>query len=532
MAAEWPGGQLCIADGSEHGFVFCAAILLKKVNPKSELRNRKMVPVLLILIPLVGGLSAFFFKNEKVVRAWVLFSSVVALFVSVLGLTVLKNDSYLLYHANWISSINASFSVKLDGMGQILCLLTAVSFPLVFISTWNTQYKKPNNFFALMLLMQAGLMGVFVAMDALLFYFFWELALIPAYFLCSQWGGERRIAVTFKFFIYTFTGSILMLVALIYIYLKTPGHSFDISAFYKAPVNTGHESWLFWLMFVAFAIKMPIWPLHTWQPDTYEQSPTAVTMILSGVMVKMGVLGMIRWLMPVLHLSFYQWGDTISTLAITGMIYASLIAIQQDDLKRLVAYSSIAHIGLMCAALFAETQSGLQGVMIQMFNHGINIIGLWIVIELIERQFGTRKISELGGLAQRSPSMAILLVVVALANIGLPLTNGFIGEFLMFNGIFASAVTQYYVVFTVLAAITIVLAAVYTLNMIRKVFYGETNSLTAAGYSMRLNEKMALTIIVLFVFVLGLYPSLFLNITRETSEFILQKTDITNFMKK
>jgi NADH-quinone oxidoreductase subunit M len=491
-----------------------------------------MVPVLLIVIPLLSGLAAFFIKNDKAVRSWILFSSILTLAVSVFGLTLFKTDSYLQYRADWISSINTSFSVKLDGMGQILCLLTAVSFPLVFISTWNTQYKKPNNFFALMLLMQAGLMGVFLAMDALLFYFFWELALIPAYFLCSQWGGERRIAVTFKFFIYTFTGSILMLVALIYIYLKTPGHSFDISAFYNAPVNTGSESWLFWLMFIAFAIKMPIWPLHTWQPDTYEQSPTAVTMILSGVMVKMGVLGMIRWLMPVLHLAFYQWGDTISTLAITGMIYASLIAIQQDDLKRLVAYSSIAHVGLMCATLFAETQSGLQGVMIQMFNHGINIIGLWIVIELIERQFGTRKISELGGLAQRSPAMAILLVVVALANIGLPLTNGFIGEFLMFNGIFASAVTKYYIVFTVLAGFTIILAAVYTLNMIRKVFYGETNSLTAAGYSLRLNETMALTVIVLFVFIIGLYPKLFLNITQETSEFILNKTDITNFLKR
>jgi len=451
--------------------------------------------------------------------------------VSLLGLTILNKGSYLQFHASWISSINTSFSVKLDGMGQILCLLTAVSFPLVFISTWNSQYKRPNNFFALMLLMQVGLMGVFVAMDALLFYFFWELALIPAYFLCSQWGGERRVAVTLKFFIYTFTGSILMLVAIIYIYLATPDHSFDISAFYDAPVNTGKESWLFWLMFIAFAIKMPIWPLHTWQPDTYEQSPTAVTMILSGVMVKMGVLGMIRWLMPVLHLSFYQWGDTISTLAITGMIYASFIAIQQDDLKRLVAYSSIAHIGLMCATLFAETESGLQGVMIQMFNHGVNIIGLWIVIELIERQFGTRKMSELGGLAQRSPAMAILFVIVALANIGLPLTNGFIGEFLMFNGIFASTVTKYYIVFTALAGLTIILAAVYTLNMIRKVFYGETNSLTAAGYSLRLNEIMALAIIVGFILMLGLYPKVFLNVTNETSEFILNKAELSLFKK-
>jgi len=242
--------------------------------------------------------------------------------------------------------------------------------------------------------------------------------------------------------------------------------------------------------------------------------------------VKMGVLGLIRWLMPVLHLSFYLWGDTVSTLAITGMIYASLIAIQQDDLKRLVAYSSIAHMGLMCAALFAETQSGMQGVMIQMFNHGINIIALWIVIELIERQFGTRKISELSGLCQQSPALAILLVLVALANIGLPLTNGFIGEFLMFNGIFASAATKYYIVFTVLAGTTIILAAVYMLNMIRKVFYGETNSVTAAGYSLRFSEKLALVIIVALVFVIGLYPKIFLNISRETSEFILQKAEV------
>ena len=488
-----------------------------------------MISLLLIVIPLICGLAAFSFRNERAVRSWALFSSLVTLAVSILGLTALKSDSNLAFHADWISSINTSFSIKLDGMGQVLCLLTAIAFPLVFISTWKSDYKNAHNFFALMLLMQTGLMGVFLAMDALLFYFFWELALVPAYFLCSQWGGERRIAVTFKFFIYTFTGSILMLVAIIYIYLQTPAHSFDISSFYNSSLNNTSASWVFWLMFIAFGIKMPVWPLHTWQPDTYEQSPTAVTMILSGVMVKMGVFGMIRWLMPVLHLSFYQWGDTVSTLAITGMIYASLIAIQQDDLKRLVAYSSIAHVGLMCATLFAETQSGMQGVMIQMFNHGINIIGLWIVIELIERQFGTRKISELGGLAQQSPAMAILLVVIALANIGLPLTNGFIGEFLMFNGIFASAVTKYYIVFTVLAGITIILAAVYMLTMVRKVFYGNTNSVTAVGYTLRPNETMALTIIVILVFVIGVYPSLFLNITRETSEFILQKASFGAF---
>src|SRR5678815_2245240 len=230
-----------------------------------------MIPVLLIVIPLVGGLASFAIKNDRAVRSWALISSIATMAVSLLGLTILNKGSYLQFHASWISSINTSFSVKLDGMGQILCLLTAVSFPLVFISTWNSSYKRPNNFFALMLLMQVGLMGVFLSMDALLFYFFWELALIPAYFLCSQWGGERRIAVTLKFFIYTFTGSILMLVAIIYIYLATPDHSFDISAFYNAPVNTGKESWLFWLMFIAFAIKMPIWPCLLYTSDAADE---------------------------------------------------------------------------------------------------------------------------------------------------------------------------------------------------------------------------------------------------------------------
>src|SRR5215831_544209 len=275
-----------------------------------------MIAVLLILIPLLGGLISFSYKEEKTSRGSAVAFSIITLIVSVLGLTYFKASNQLEFHADWMSNLNTSFSVKLDGMGQVLCLLTAVSYPLVFLSTWNSQYKKANNFFGLMLLMQAGLMGVFLATDALLFYFFWELALIPAYFLCSQWGGERRIPVTLKFFIYTFIGSILMLVGLIFIYLKTPDHSFAMASFYKADIGNDDQMWLFWMLFAAFAIKMPIFPVHTWQPDVYEQSPTAVTMILSGVMVKMGVFGMMRWMMPVLNIAFYRWGNTASMFAV------------------------------------------------------------------------------------------------------------------------------------------------------------------------------------------------------------------------
>ena len=491
-----------------------------------------MVPVLLILIPLLTGLAAFFIKNDRSVRYWALLASLITLAVSLLGLTLLKEEKYLQQQCEWMQTLGSSFSVKLDGMGQLLCLLNAVAYPLVILATWNSSYKRSNNFFALMLLAQAGMMGVFVAMDALLFYFFWELALIPMYFLCSQWGGEKRIAVTFKFFIYTFIGSLLMLIGILYIQAHSLHHSFDITSFYQVNITPGQQQFVFWLFFAAFAIKMPIFPFHTWQPDTYEQAPTATTMILSGVMVKMGVFGLIRWLLPVVPVAAYQWGDVITSMAIIGMIYASLIAIRQDDLKRLVAYSSIAHIGLMCAAVFAENQSGMQGVMIQMFNHGINIIGLWIVVELIERQYGTRKISELGGLAQKAPAMAILLVIVALANIGLPLTNAFPGEFLMFNGLFNSQGTKYAVLFTALAGISIILAAVYTLNMIRKVFYGEARELAAPVVDLRFNEKLALGIIVVIIFWIGVYPQVMLNITDGVSESILKRADILPLIRR
>lgn len=482
-----------------------------------------MVPVLLILIPLLCGAGLFFIKSEQAARTGALLSSLATLIVTVLGITLLNTQTSLYANADWMPLLGSSFSVGVDGMGKILCLLTAIAFPVIFIATWNSHYTNAHNFFALMLLSQAGLMGVFVAFDALLFYFFWELALVPAYFLCSQWGGERRIQVTFKFFIYTFVGSLFMLIGIIYLYSKTPDRSFALESFYQLSLSTPEQMWLFWIIFIAFAVKMPIFPLHTWQPDTYEQSPTAVTMVLSGVMVKMGVFAVLRWLTPVLPVGSWAWGDTVSTLAIIGMIYASLIAMRQDDIKRLVAYSSIAHIGLMCLAIFATNSMSMQGVMIQMFNHGINIIGLWIVVELIERQFKTRKMSELGGLAQKSPALAVLLVIVALANVALPLTNAFVGEFLMFAGVFNSEVTQYSKVFTVAAGITVILSAVYTLNMLQKVLFGNTSNITATGKDIRRNEKMILAVLVVMILVVGVYPKPMLDMTQSTVDMIISK---------
>jgi NADH-quinone oxidoreductase subunit M len=482
-----------------------------------------MIPVLLIVVPLLSGLLGFFIKQEKGARAWALLSAVATLVISLLGLTVFNKGNHLAYDATWLPALNSSFAVSLDGISQVLCLLTAVSFPIIFIATWHSNYKNAHNFFAFMLLSQAGLMGVFVAADALLFYFFWELALIPAYFLCSQWGGERRIAVTFKFFIYTFIGSLFMLIAIIYIYFHTPDQSFSIKSFYNANIPQSAQDLLFWCFFIAFAVKMPLFPFHTWQPDTYEQAPTATTMVLSGVMVKMGVFGVIHWLVPVLPTATWARGDVAAILCVIGMLYASFLAWQQDDLKRLIAYSSIAHIGLMGLAIFVPTSLGIQGVVIQMFNHGINIIGLWIVVELIERQFHTRKISELGGLAQKAPALAILLVIVALANVALPLTNAFIGEFLMFTGVFTSNTSRFNFIFTAVGGISIILSAVYTLNMIQRVLFGNTNTLTATGRDIRFNEKLVLAVLVVVIVVMGVYPKPMLDMTQGAVDTIFSK---------
>ena len=474
-----------------------------------------MIALLLILIPLISGLITFFTRSERDAKSLSLFASILTLAVSFAAVYNFFNASQNSFDTPWLSFIGARFSIGLDGMSKMLCLLTGIAFPIVFGSVYRNTYKRSNSFYGLMLLMQAGLMGVFMSTDLLLFYFFWEIVLIPAYFLCSGWGGEKRIPVTFKFFVYTFVGSLLMLVGILYLYSKNPEHSFALRSMYHVKLAASDENFAFWLFFIAFAIKMPIFPFHTWQPDTYEQAPTAVTMILSGVMVKMGLFAVIRWLLPIFPEATLHYSNLIIILSVIGMLYASLIAIKQDDIKRLIAYSSIAHIGLMCAAIFSYQQVGMQGVMIQMFNHGINVIGLWIVADAIETQLGTRKFSELGGLAQKSPTLAILLVVMALANIALPLTNAFVGEFMMFNGLF-----RYNIWMAAISGISIILAAVYTLNMIQKIFYGNTSIVTDGAVEISNGTKIMLVVLVLVVIMLGIYPQPMLQLTNDSVEAI------------
>ncbi len=480
-----------------------------------------MTLVLLILIPLLTGALSFAVKGDAA-KGLALISTMATLAISAIVSAGNYTAPPATFSCEWMPQLGASFSLLADGMSSMLCLLTGIVMMVVMISQVNKDVERPGSFYGFMLLAQAGLMGVFLASDALLFYFFWELALIPVYFLCSQWGGEKRIQVTFKFFVYTFLGSLMMLAGLIFLATRNPGanaYSWANIVHTGASLPVGQQMWLFWLIFIAFAIKMPIFPFHTWQPDTYEQSPTPVTIVLSALMVKMGLFAVLRWLLPVLPAGVDYWSNTVIVLSVIGIVYASCIAIVQTDIKRLVAYSSIAHMGLMCAVAFAHNGVGMHGIMVQMFNHGINITGMWLIVSMIENRWGTRDMTKLGGMASTAPQMAIALVIISLANIALPLTNGFVGEFMLFNGLFGGAFANHMTVM-VIAGLGIILGAVYTLNMIQKTAYGEATTMVIAK-DLSINEYVGLAIIITLILFLGFYPKPLLDLTASVAGMIV-----------
>nr|MBP6316242.1 NADH-quinone oxidoreductase subunit M [Chitinophagaceae bacterium] len=479
-----------------------------------------MLIILLIAVPFLGGVLSLLSPASMAKYTALFFSSITLVLACIAYslFTTQTNAPMLAFDAPWIESIGARFTIEIgSGLALLMVLLTSFIFPSIYVFINNKVPENQKVFYGLMSFSQMGLLGVFLAKDALLFYGFWEVALIPVYFLASLYGGSRRIAVTFKFFVYTFVGSLLMLVAILYIYQHTPNHSFSWNDF----VETGKQlplfdqNWLFWLLFVAFAIKMPIFPFHTWQPDAYEQSATPITVVLSAIMVKMGLFAVMVWLIPVVTEGSRHWTNVVMSLSIIGIIYASCLAMVQNNIKRLIAYSSIAHVGLMCAAIFSQHELGTQGAIVQMFNHGINIMGLWFMVHIIENRLSTQNMDEMGGIAKVAPTFTIALLVISLANIALPLTNGFVGEFLMFNGVF-NASSTYRIIFTVLAGLGVILSAVYTLSMIRRVAYGEMNTNTEHFKDVSKNEWFVLALILLIILVLGFYPRLITDLIAGT----------------
>jgi NADH-quinone oxidoreductase subunit M len=479
-----------------------------------------MITGFLILIPLVGSAVVMFSSKEKVIKRNVIMFSLIEFAVALTALSKFSNTGVaeMTFSWQWIKGLNLRFAFGMDGISLLLVLLTTFLIPVIILASWSCKSRRANIFYGLILITEASLAGVFTSQNGIIFYVFWELALIPVYFIVALWGGNDRIRITFKFLIYTLTGSLIMLAALIYLYFQTPApHSFEFTALYRAVTTRESQIWIFASFFLAFAIKIPIVPFHTWQPDTYATAPPAGSMILAGIMLKMGIYGIIRLLIPVCPLAFPVLGLPVVLVAISGMVYASIIAIKQDDLKRFIAYVSLAHVALITAATFSLNKTAVQGSVIQMISHGINVVGLFIVVDILQVRNKTRNISELGGVAITMPFLAIVFMIILLGSVALPLTNGFIGEFLMLLGLFS-----FHPWISVVGGTTIIFSAVYMLWMFQRVMLGNLpGGLPQIQPRLNRNDLLALLPLVIMIFWIGVYPKPFLEITEPAIKNIL-----------
>lgn len=463
---------------------------------------------ILLLLPVIGALVLAFVRQDKPAKMLALLFALLTAVATIPFVVNFVPDATMQFEQKfaWIPALGINFHVGIDGISLPLVLLTNGLIPLIILASFSHSYR--GNFYALVLFMQAGLLLVFTALDAFAFYVGWEVALIPIYFICALWGGQDRIRVNIKFFIYTFFGSLLMLVAIIYLHLQTPANDYSLQSFYQLALDDATQRWIFWAFFIAFAIKMPIFPFHTWQPDTYTAAPTAGTMLLAGIMLKMGVYGVIRWLIPVAPFGVAAYGQVALILCIIGVVYASIIAFKQQDAKRLVAYSSIAHVGLIGAGVFAWNVQGVQGAMIQMVNHGINVVGLFFVLDILIRHVGSHEMREMGGVAKPAPKLAVAFLVIIMGAVGLPITNGFIGEFLLLIGVY-----KYGIWYTVFGGLTLILGAVYLLRMFQKTMLGEVNEKTRGFVDIKGTELLVLGVITFLVIGIGVYPKPLLAIS-------------------
>ncbi len=468
-----------------------------------------MLAGILVVFPLIASLVLFLLKDKGSKQLALGFSLVpfVLTLAAYFQFTHNPDSHNLFLNCTWIENMGIRFSIALDGMSLLLVLLTTFLVPLIILSSFQNEISKPGAFYGLILLMEMALIGVFMSNDGFLFYVFWELALIPIYFICLLWGGENRGRITFKFFVYTLFGSLFMLIGLVYLYNHTytlaGTKSWAITDLYTAgrALTESQQSAVFWLIFIAFAIKMPIFPLHTWQPDTYVTAPTQGTMLLSGIMLKMGTFGVIKWLLPMVPLGLEKWGGTAITLSVIGIIYASCIAIVQKDYKRLIAYSSIAHVGLISAGILTANQQGVQGAIIQMLGHGVNVVGLFLIADILLRHTGTREMDKLGGIRSMNGNFSVMFLIILLGSVALPLTNGFIGEFLLINGIY-----QYSAVMAAFAGLTVILGAVYMLRSYQTIMLGERRDAAITFGSLAGSDKVVLITVCLAIIVFGVYP--------------------------
>lgn len=463
----------------------------------------------LIIIPFIGALAVFF-GGRKQAAPLALLGSLITLAYTLTVLSGFNTDGQfqLITDVPWLNN-GIRFRTGLDGIGMLLVLLTHVLIPVIVLLQWKRDEADNAGFFGLVLLMQAALAGVFSALDGLVFYIFWELALIPVWFICARWGGENRLRITLKFFIYTFLGSVFMLASLLYLYFHTPGdHSFAWEALTAVNLSGSEAMWVGAGLLLAFFIKIPVFPFHTWQPDTYTVSPATGTMLLSGIMLKMGLFGLMRWYLPMVPEASGTQLPIAGTMALIGVVYGGIIALRQSDMKRISAYASMSHVGLIAAGIFTLSPTGMQGAMLQMFSHGVNIVGLFACIAIIENRAGTRDLAQLGGIASQARIFTILFMIVTLGTVAVPLTNGFPGELLLLQSVF-----QYHPAAGIVAGLTIILCAVYMLRMFQFSMLGQRKGDIYLFRDVEPHELIALGILAALIIAIGFFPQPWLDLT-------------------
>lgn len=488
----------------------------------------------LLAVPIIGSIIILFIHKEKLhlIKYFGLAVSLIAFIISLAIYFDFDQQSggfQFVQKFNWIKDLNISYHVGVDGLSMLLVLLTTFLTPLTLISSWASIKHKVKEFTFFMLFLELGMLGVFVSLDMFLFYVFWEAMLIPMYFIIGIWGGERRIYASIKFFIYTMAGSLLMLVAIIWLVVYSAdmlgGFSTNLLDLYKTgpTIETTIQGYLFLAFALSFAIKVPLFPFHTWLPDAHVEAPTAGSVILAGVLLKMGTYGFLRFNLPLFPQAVLDYAGLISVLAVIGIIYGALVAMVQTDMKKLVAYSSVSHLGFVMLGIFALNQEAVQGAVIQMVNHGLSTGALFLLVGMIYERTHTRKIADYGGIAKIVPYFSFALLFTSLSSIGLPGLNGFVGEFLILTGAFKSTILGSWW-FTIFAATGVIFAAVYLLWMYKKVVFGEvTNSEMNSVTDLNFREKLVLIPIFIFIVWIGIYPGTFLKVSEKSSEKVIEQ---------
>ena len=474
-----------------------------------------------ILIILLVGTFCTYLSGDKWAAKVALFFSLIALTASVYLLTLFNEGTSISFMKLWITNPHVYFALQADGLSLAMVLLTTSLIPIILFSSFGNEYKNAKKFYSLVLFMAFAMTGTFLAADGLLYYIFWELSLIPIYFIALIWGNgdaEARKKAVVKFFIYTLAGSLFMLVAFAYLYQKTG--SFLISDLSVSNLSETEQFWIFMAFFLAYAIKIPLIPFHTWQAKVYQKAPTVGTMLLSGIMLKMGLYSVIRWQLPIAPLAAKEYMSIFIGLGIAGVIYGSIVALRQKDLKKLLAYSSLAHVGLIAAGSYTLTIDGLRGAVLQMISHGFVIVGLFFAAEIIFRRYETRTISEMGGIRAQSPKFTSMFMIMVLASVALPSTFNFVGEFTVLYSL-----SQINIAYAILGGTTIILGAYYMLKMFQHVMLGETN--VKVFKDVTVNEGISMGILIMVLFFFGMYPKPIIDLITPSLEAIL--TNINRF---